>query len=72
MSKEDNELAITNAINELIMRRLKRVEDESCRPGFDPDRSDHFIIVNSGVVRELRRIREEFENIVTTPEYLSP
>jgi hypothetical protein len=56
---------LLSLLNMLIASELRAHTDESHRPRLTADASDYLLQVTSGRVKQLRRIREELENILT-------
>jgi len=52
-------------LSSLILKTAEAVGDEQCRPSHEADEMDDFITRGKHQVKELRRIREEFENLCT-------
>lgn len=56
---------IINGLSVCILQAANAAAAEQHDPGSNPDRMDEIIKANLTRLKELRRIREEFENIVT-------
>lgn len=61
----DTQLEILQNITEEIGTQSKSCAAEQYSPGHDPDASDEHIKTRAANVRDLRRIREELEDIFT-------
>jgi hypothetical protein len=63
------EQAVVNSLSEQIFATLSRVGSENVNPVFGADQSDEVIKINTHKAKELRRIREEYENLMTGAIY---
>lgn len=57
---------IVNALGRILQTKLTMREAESAAPTRDPDASDFYLKTVNDQIAELRRIRERFENCMTT------
>lgn len=64
--------AVLQGLSVLIVGALDDCEGERTMPTSDADKSDWMIEVESRRVRELRLVRETFENIITYPREPTP
>lgn len=62
---KENEEIVINSLSTSILRVLREVSHEEICPNADPDRMDEIIKDGYKKVRELRRIRQELEDIFT-------
>lgn len=60
----DNTTTIVNALSELIMAALRGSNSEKAMPVYSADDMDAYIAATDKRAKELRRIREEFEDIM--------
>ncbi len=56
---------VIDNLSSLIVSHAGMTASEQYNPGRDPDASDDYIKASQAWVRELRAIRERFENLVT-------
>lgn len=63
--RDERITTIIDNLSSLIVHHAGLTAAEQYRPGYDPDRSDDIIRANSEWVKELRDIRQRFENLVT-------
>ena len=57
---------VVNTLSRLIQVSLAMRDSESSRPSRTPDASDFYIGTLKGRIETLRRIRQEFEDVMTT------
>ena len=68
MNKEDRKdlhLNTVDNLSQLIRQHLIEAAYQQYTPSSDPDKSDSIIADGQKKAKELRRLREEFENITT-------
>lgn len=68
MNREDRKdlhLNTVDNLSQLIRQHLIEAAYQQYNPSSDPDRSDSIIADGQKKAKELRRLREEFENITT-------
>lgn len=68
MNREDRKdlhLSTVDNLSRLIRQHLIEAAHQQYNPSSDPDRSDSIIADGQKKAKELRRLREEFENITT-------
>ena len=65
LSSSDYEIII-NALGRILQKKLIMRDAESSRPQRDPDASDFYIRTVEDQIAELRRLRERFEDCMTT------
>lgn len=56
----------------LIQFHMNSVSGEYHEPHKTPDESDHFIKTHEDAIKELRAIRERYENLYSKRDYLEP
>lgn len=64
-SIEDANKLVIDTLSSLITAHLLRAAYEQYTPSSDPDKMDSIIADGQKKAKELRRLREEFENIST-------
>ena len=57
---------VVNALGRILQRSLLQRDGEASGPTRDPDASDFYLRTLADRIAELRRIRERFENCMTT------
>lgn len=57
---------VVNALGRILQRSLLQRDGESSGPTHDPDTSDFYLRTLEDRIAKLRRIRERFENCMTT------
>lgn len=68
MNREDRKdlhLNMVDSLSQLIRQHLIEAAYQQYTPSSDPDKSDSIIADGQKKAKELRRLREEFENITT-------
>ena len=65
MGKDERITAVLDNLTSLIVYHAGLTAHEQYRPGVDADASDDAIKAHKEWVKELRDIRERFENLVT-------
>ena len=68
MNREDRKdlhLNTVDNLSQLIRQHLIEAAYQQYTPSSDPDKSDSIIADGQKKAKELRRIREEFENVTT-------
>lgn len=65
MATQEDVATIINGISVLILRYMNSCASEQWAPGSDPDKMDETIKYNYEKAQKLRKLREDFENIVT-------
>lgn len=63
--RKDLHLNTVDNLSQLIRQHLIEAAYQQYTPSSDPDKSDSIIADAGNKAKELRRIREEFENITT-------
>jgi len=65
MRDDERVKTVINNLSSLIIHHGGLTASEQCRPHNNPDDSDEYIRAHTEWVKELRSIRERFENLVT-------
>lgn len=63
--RKDLHLNTVDNLSQLIRQHLLDAAYQQCTPDYDADKTDSIIADGQKKAKELRRIREEFENIIT-------